>query len=163
MPIISIFFPIYLQVNTLLCPSKFGLQVTLRSATVLPQISTFLNHLILTFQERKMFPFVSQSLMLIRLRTFALSSLSSLLCLFSSFQSKEVSSPSPSRRKKYLNELFLYSPTPHPPHQHDSQRNNYQTAEVGEWLTAQEPNKNIIKQALPQTNQTFSEVFFSAS
>lgn len=58
---------------------------------------------------------------------------------------------------------FLYSPTPHPPHQHDSQRNNYQTAEVGEWLTAQEPNKNIIKQALPQTNQTFSEVFFSAS
>lgn len=99
--IISLSFPIYLPINSFLSLSKFGLKITLKIfPSTIPSLSFYISHLFwcLQFRRKKMLPLFSQSLMLIAILLFHLSSLSS-LCLLSSFHRERGASPLLSRRK----------------------------------------------------------------
>ena len=121
--IILFSFPIYLQTNSFLYLSKFGLQCILKIPTVLPETSTFLNFLNVDISgEKKNAPTFSLHL----LCSFSFRLLTSLggdlflvfsLRLLLSFYWEKWASPPPSRKKKYLSGLrhpsFIPCPAVH--------------------------------------------------
>ena len=122
-PIILFSFPIYLQTNSFLYLSKFGLQCILKIPTVLPETSTFLNFLNvdISWGKKKCSHFFSPSLMFILLWTFNLSWRRPLPCLLSlpslKFLLREVGISSILQKKKYLSGLrhpsFIPCPAVH--------------------------------------------------
>ena len=105
-PIILFSFPIYLQTNSFLYLSKFGLQCILKIPTVLPETSTFLNFLNVDIsgEKKKNAPTFSLHL----LCSFSFGLLTSLggdlflvfsLCLLLSFYWEKWASPPSSRRR----------------------------------------------------------------